>query len=253
LAHRARHTVFVMKIDGSIALVTGANRGLGREFTQQLLDRGVAKVYATARRPEQVDVPGTEVLPLDITDPASVAAAAAVAGDVTLLINNAGVATRHDLVTGELDKIRLEMDTSFYGTLAMVRAFAPVLASGGGGALLNVLSAMSWLSFLGANAYGAAKAAAWSLTNGVRLELAAQGTLVSGLYLAAADTDMMAGQDGPKSAPAKVVSLALDGIEAGLLEIVADEQTAAIKAALSADPAVTYADQLAAASGQAMR
>ncbi|GLY90533.1 oxidoreductase [Actinoallomurus iriomotensis] len=240
----------IMKINGSIALVTGANRGLGRQFAQQLLDRGAAKVYATARRPEQVDIPGAEVLRLDITDPASVTAAAAAAGDVTLLVNNAGVATRHDLVTGDLDRIRLELNTSFYGTLAMVRAFAPVLAAGGGGAILNVMSAMSWLSFVGANAYGVAKAAEWSLTNGVRLELAAQGTLVSGLHLAAADTDMMAGQDVPKSDPAEVVSLALDGIEAGLLEIIADEQTAAIKAALSADPAVTYAGQLTVASGQ---
>jgi NAD(P)-dependent dehydrogenase (short-subunit alcohol dehydrogenase family) len=236
-----------MKINGSTALVTGANRGLGRHFAQQLLMRGTAKVYATARDPQRVDLPGAEVLRLDITDPASVAAAAAAARDVTLLVNNAGVATRHDLVTGDMDKIRLELDTSFYGTLAMVRAFAPVLAGGGG--LLNVMSAMSWLAFPGANAYGAAKAAQWSLTNGVRLELAAQGTQVSGLFLAAADTDMMAGQNVPKSDPAEVVRLALDGFEAGQLEIIADEQTAAVKAALSADPAVTYASQLAAMSG----
>jgi NAD(P)-dependent dehydrogenase (short-subunit alcohol dehydrogenase family) len=242
-----------MKINGSIALVTGANRGLGRQFAQQLVDRGAAKVYATARRPEQVDIESVEVLRLDITDPDSVAAAAAAAGDVTLLVNNAGVATRHDLVTGDLDQIRLELDTAFYGTLAMVRAFAPALAGTGGGAILNVMSAMSWTSFQGANAYGVAKAAEWSLTNGVRLELAAQGTQVSGLYLASADTDMTAGQQVPKSDPAEVVRLALDGIEAGLLEVIADEQTAAIKAALSADPSVTYADQLEAASGRVTR
>lgn len=242
-----------MKINGSIALVTGANRGLGRQFAQQLVDRGAAKVYATARRPEQVDIESVEVLRLDITDPDSVAAAAAAAGDVTLLVNNAGVATRHDLVTGDLDQIRLELDTAFYGTLAMVRAFAPALAGTGGGAILNVMSAMSWASFQGANAYGVAKAAEWSLTNGVRLELAAQGTQVSGLYLASADTDMTAGQQVPKSDPAEVVRLALDGIEAGLLEVIADEQTAAIKAALSADPSVTYADQLEAASGRVTR
>ncbi|HVT70751.1 MAG TPA: SDR family NAD(P)-dependent oxidoreductase, partial [Trebonia sp.] len=143
--------------------------------------------------------------------------------------------------------------TAFYGTLAMVRAFAPALAGTGGGAILNVMSAMSWTSFQGANAYGVAKAAEWSLTNGVRLELAAQGTQVSGLYLASADTDMTAGQQVPKSDPAEVVRLALDGIEAGLLEVIADEQTAAIKAALSADPSVTYADQLEAASGRVTR
>jgi NAD(P)-dependent dehydrogenase (short-subunit alcohol dehydrogenase family) len=170
----------VMKVNGSIALVTGASRGLGRQFAQQLLDRGAAKVYATARRPEQVDIPGAEVLGLDITDPASVTAAAAAAGDVTLLVNNAGVATRHDLVTGDLDKIRLELDTSFYGTLAKVRAFAPVLAAGGGGAVLNVMSAMSWLSFVGANAYGVAKAAEWSLSADPAVTYAGQLATASG-------------------------------------------------------------------------
>ncbi len=238
-----------MKISGSTALVTGASRGLGRQFVRQLLERGATRVYATARRPEQVDLPGAEVLGLDITDPASVAAAAAAAADVTLLVNNAGVSTGQNLVTGDLDRIRLELDTNFYGTLSVIRAFAPVLAAGGGGAILNVLSRLSWLSVDGANAYAAAKAAEWSLTNGVRLELAAQGTLVSGLLLSATDTDMMAGWDIPKNDPADVVRQALDGIEADALEIVADADTAQAKADLSAGPAVTYAAPLAAARG----
>lgn len=238
-----------MKISGSTALVTGANRGLGRHFARQLLERGAAKVYATARNPELVNLPGTDVLRLDITDPASVAAAVAAVPDVTLLINNAGVSTFQNLVTGDLDKIRLELDTHFYGTLAVVRAFAPVLAANGGGAILNVLSRMSWLSYNGANSYSAAKAAEWSLTNGIRLELAAQRTLVSGLLMSATDTDMMAGWDIEKNDPAHVVRLALDGIEAGSLEIVADEDTAQSKAALSADPAITYAAQLTPAAG----
>ena len=148
-----------MKISGSTALVTGANRGLGRHFAQQLLQRGAARVYATARNPDLVNLPGTDVLQLDITDPASVAAAATAATDVTLLINNAGISTFQNLVTGDLAKIRLELDTHFYGTLAVVRAFAPVLAANGGGAVLNVLSRMSWLSYEGANSYSAAKAA----------------------------------------------------------------------------------------------
>jgi NAD(P)-dependent dehydrogenase (short-subunit alcohol dehydrogenase family) len=224
-----------MKIAGSVALVTGANRGIGRYFTQQLLRRGAAKVYATARNPESVDVPGVEVLRLDITDPESVAAAAAAAPDVTLLINNAGTFTHQNLVTGDMDKIRLEMETHYFGTLDAVRAFAPVLAANGGGAILNVLSAMSWMSYDGANAYGAAKSAEWSLTNGVRLELAGQGTLVTALHLASTDTDMMAGQDVEKNDPADVVRTALDGLEAGKIEILADEFTAQVKAALSAD------------------
>ncbi|MFC3500598.1 SDR family oxidoreductase [Micromonospora krabiensis] len=231
-----------MKINGSVALVTGANRGIGRHFTQQLLERGAAKVYATARHPERIDIPGVETLRLDITDPEQVAAAAAAASDVTLLVNNAGISTGTNLVTGDLATVRLEMDTHFYGTLSMVRAFAPVLARNGGGAILNVLSALSWFAFDGANAYGAAKAAAWSLTNGVRLELAKQGTLVTGLHLGSVDTDMMADYDGEKGDPADVVRAALDGIEADKLEVVADEWSAHVKASLAADPSAFYTD-----------
>jgi NAD(P)-dependent dehydrogenase (short-subunit alcohol dehydrogenase family) len=226
-----------MQISGSIALVTGANRGIGREFATQLLARGATKVYAAARRPELIDVPGVEPLRLDITDPASIAAAAGIANDITLLINNAGISTGANLVSGDLELIRRELDTNFWGTLNMVRAFAPTLA---GGAILNVLSALSWFAYDGAGAYGAAKAAAWNLTNGVRLELAAQKTLVTGLHLGAADTDMMAGYDGPKIAPADVVKAALDGIEANRLEVVADEWSALVKASLAADPSEFY-------------
>jgi NAD(P)-dependent dehydrogenase (short-subunit alcohol dehydrogenase family) len=230
-----------MNLSGSTALVTGANRGIGRHFVEQLHDRGATKVYATARNAGSIDLPGVEVLQLDITDPAAVAAAAAAASDVTLLVNNAGVSTHQNLVTGDLDKIRLEMDTHFYGTLSMVRAFAPVLAANGGGAILNVLSRMSWLSYVGANAYSASKAAEWSLTNGIRLELAEQGTLVTGLVLSSTDTDMMAGWDVEKNDPADVVRAALDGVEARRLEVLADEDSAEAKAALSADPSEVYA------------
>ena len=229
-----------MKIPGSVALVTGANRGLGRHFAQQLLDRGAARVYATARRPELVDLPGVEVLRLDITDPASVAAAAAAASDVTLVVNNAGISTGTDLVASDLAQVRLEMETNFFGPLNVVRAFAPVLAANGGGAVLNVLSAVSWISFVGANAYAAAKAAAWSLTNGVRLELAPQGTQVTGLYFGLTDTDMATGWDVPKNDPADVVRAALDGLEAGRFEVLADEAGAQAKAMLAADPETVY-------------
>jgi NAD(P)-dependent dehydrogenase (short-subunit alcohol dehydrogenase family) len=237
-----------MNLNGSTALVTGANRGLGRHFAQQLLERGAAKVYATARDPRRIDLPGVEVLGLDVTDPAAVAAAARAAADVDVVVNNAGVSTYQDLVTGDLDAIRLEMDTHFFGTLSVVRAFAPVLAANGGGAILNVLSRMSWLSYPGANAYAAAKAAEWSLTNGIRLELAGQGTLVTGVHLSATDTDMMAGWDIPKNDPADVVRAALDGLEAGALEVIADADTAASKAALATDPSEIYAEVLASAS-----
>ncbi|MFB4270646.1 SDR family oxidoreductase [Nonomuraea sp. GTA35] len=229
-----------MNISESVALVTGANRGIGSHFARQLLERGAKKVYATARDPQRIDLPGVETLRLDITDPASVSAAAEAAGDVTLLINNAGISTYTNLVTGDLDKIRLEMDTHFYGTLGMIRAFAPVLAAGGGGAIVNVLSALSWFSYDGANAYAAAKAAAWSLTNGARLELRGQGTLVTAVHLGAADTDMMAGYEGELLDPADVARAALDGVEAGAYEVVVDAWSAHVKASLSGDPRAFY-------------
>lgn len=229
-----------MKIANSVALVTGANRGLGLHFARQLRERGAAKVYATARDAGSIDLPGVEVLPLDITDAASVAAAAAAAGDVTLLVNNAGIITGENLVTGDPAAIRRELDTNFYGTLEMVRAFAPVLAANGGGAILNVLSSMSWVSYEHATAYSAAKAAQWSLTNGVRVELAGQGTLVTGLHLGPTDTDMTASLDMPKNDPADVVRVALDGVEADLVEVLADQGVVDLKAALAADPRTLY-------------
>ncbi|GLY98457.1 SDR family oxidoreductase [Actinoplanes sp. NBRC 103695] len=229
-----------MHISGAIALVTGANRGLGRQFATQLLERGATKVYATARRPELVTVPGVEILPLDITDPASVAAAAEAAADVNLLVNNAGVAFGTDLVVGDLDVLHREMDTNFWGTLSVVRAFAPQLA---GGAILNVLSVLSWIAFQGSGGYAASKSAQWSLTNGVRLELAGQKTQVTGLHLGAADTDMTAGYDVPKTDPAVIVKAGLDGLEAGYWEVLADEWSRGAKAALAADPRAYYNQQ----------
>jgi NAD(P)-dependent dehydrogenase (short-subunit alcohol dehydrogenase family) len=231
-----------MKIAGSVALVTGANRGIGRRFATELLDRGAAKVYATARQPERVDIPGAEILPLDITDGCSIAAAAAVATDVNLLINNAGISTGTNLVTGDLTSIRLELDTHFWGTLAMVRAFAPVLAANGGGAIVNVLSALSWFSYNGSNASGVAKAAEWSLTNGIRLELAHQGTLVTGVHLGAANTDIMAGYEGDMIEPIVAARAALDGVAADDLEVVVDDWSAHVKKSLAADPRLFYTD-----------
>lgn len=231
-----------MKISGATALVTGANRGLGRHFAEQLLARGAAKVYATARTPERIDVPGVETLRLDITDPASIEAAAAVAGDVTLLVNNAGISTGTDLVQGDLVDIRREIETNFYGPLHTVRAFAPVLERNGGGAIVNVLSALSWFAYPGSGAYGAGKAAAWNLTNSIRLELAPRGILVSGVHLGLADTDMAAGLDMPKTPPVDVVRAVLDGVEAGALEVVIDEWSAGVKASLARDPGEFYGD-----------
>ncbi|MGH3643770.1 MAG: SDR family NAD(P)-dependent oxidoreductase [Mycobacterium sp.] len=232
-----------MKLNGATALVTGTNRGLGHHFAVELLRRG-AKVYATARRPELVDIPGAEVLPLDITDQPSVDAAAALAGDVDVLINNAAFTAGGNLVTGDLDAIRSVMDSNYYGTLAMIRAFAPVLARNGGGAILNVLSAAAWTTVDGNTAYAAAKSAEWGLTNGVRVELAGQGTLVSALVPGLIGTQTLfdfaesAGvvfPGGSVTDPADLARLALDGLEAGDIEIL-DRLGAAAKATLSGPP-----------------
>src|SRR3954454_14964881 len=173
------------------AFVTGANRGLGARFAEQLVERG-AKVYAAARRPETIDLPGVVPIQLDITDPASVAAAAEVSSDVNVLINNAGVSTGASLLTGPLDDVRLEMETHYYGTLAVTRAFAPIIETNGGGAILNVLSVLSWFHPAGAGAYSSAKAAGWALTNAVREELAPRGIAVAALHVGYMDTDMAA-------------------------------------------------------------
>lgn len=229
----------LMQISASTALVTGANRGLGRRFAEALLDRG-ATVYAAARNPSAVDLRGVTPIELDVTDEASVAAAAAATGDVTLLINNAGSSTGASLMSGPLEDIRLEMDTHYFGTLAMTRAFAPQLAAGGGGAILNVLSALSWLSYPASGAYCAAKSAEWSLTNAIRQELAQHGTQVSALHVGYMDTDMTRNIAAPKSDPLIVAKQALDDLQAGHVEILADEASRHLLAALSGGVTALY-------------
>lgn len=233
-----------MDITGQTALVTGANRGIGHQFVLELLDCGVTKVYAASRRPEAVDVSGDgRVVPvrLDLLDHASIVAAASIAHDVTLLVNNAGISTSTPLITGELSDIRREMDTHFWGTLDVTRAFAPVLASNGGGAVTNILSALSWFTVPGNGAYSAAKAAEWGLTNSVRQDLAAQGTFVQAVHLGAAATDITAGYEGPMIHPRDVPRAALDGLASGAIEVVVDDWSALVKASLAADPALFYA------------
>lgn len=224
------------------ALITGANRGLGRHFAAELLARG-ATVYAAAREPATIDLPGVRLVTLDITDPAAVAAAAALAGDVDLLINNAGISTGAQLL-GDLEGVRAEMDVNFWGTLSMVRAFAPVLAGNGGGKIVNIASALSWFSAPGAGAYAVSKAANWNMSNALRLELAAQGTQVTSVHLGLADTDMAKAIEGPKTDPAVVARTTLDAVEAGDLEVVVDEWSAMVKASLAEDPRTFYAQFL---------
>ena len=221
-----------MDISSSTALVTGANRGLGKQFAAELLRRG-ARVYAGARDPGTIDIDGAIPIAVDITDLASVAAAAEAAGDVTLLVNNAGIAADVNLLTGELDGARREMDTNYFGTLSMMRAFAPVIERNGGGGILNVLSVLSWLSLPDLSGYCASKSAAWSMTNALRAALADKGIVVTALHVGLMDTDMAAGLDRPKSNPAAVAVQALDGVAAGAYEVLADDTSRGVQAGLS--------------------
>ena len=215
------------------ALVTGANRGLGKQFAAQLVGRG-AKVYAAARRPETIELAGVEPVQLDITDPTSVRRAADLAGDVTVLINNAGTATRAGLLSGAFEDVRLEMETHYFGTLSVIRAFVPVIEGNGGGAILNMLSVLSWLHAPGSGAYSAAKAAGWAMTDALRQELAPRGIQVTAVHVGYMDTEMAAfAPADQKTDPAVVAQLALDGLLAGEPEVLADDLTRATKAQLS--------------------
>jgi NAD(P)-dependent dehydrogenase (short-subunit alcohol dehydrogenase family) len=231
-----------MKLKNAVVFVTGANRGLGRAFAQAALAAGAAKVYAAARDPASVDLPGVVPIALDVTDAAQVASAAAQCADVTLLINNAGISRQSSLLgAGDgMAAARAELETNFFGPWALTRAFAPALQANGGGAVLNVLSVLSWVTLPPVATYSASKAAAWSLSNGLRNELKAQGTQVTSLHVGYMDTDMTRGLEAPKASPADVARLALEGIEAGAFEVLADDVSRQVKHSLST-PAPAYA------------
>ena len=228
-----------MKLKNAVVFVTGANRGLGQAFVKALLAAGVKKVYAAARDPASIKLDGVERVKLDVTNPAEVAQAAKQCGDVTLLINNAGIARGSSFIAeGSVAAARAELETNFFGPLMLSQAFAPLLAANGGGGIINVLSVLSWLNLAGSATYCASKAAAWSLTNGLRGELGKQGTQVVGLHVGLMDTDMAKRFEGAKADPNEVVRQTLEALEAGRDEVLADEVSRQVKQGLSAQPGV---------------
>ena len=224
-------------LQGRTVLVTGANGGLGEQFVVQALERGAVKVYAAARTPKQWADERVVSLPLDITDPDAVARGVTAAPDVDLVVNNAAIAPAGDSIAGPEDELRRVFETNFFGNLRVANAFSPVLARNGGGTLLNVLSTAAWISV--PTAYAASKAAMWSATNALRLQLGEQGTQVTGLLVGMVDTAMSSRWDVPKVSPHGVVAEAYDGVAAGALEVLADDTTRELKSQLN-----TPAEQL---------
>ena len=229
-----------MHIRNSVFFITGANRGLGLALAREALKRGARKVYAGVRSPTDADEPGVVQVKLDVTDPASVAAAEARCGDTTVLVNNAGIVR---LTGGTLDPFLADVareifETNYYGTVRVSQAFAPVLARNGGGAVVNVLSDATWFSRPVLAAYSPSKSAAWSFTNALRVDLRAQHTLVLGVHMSFMDTDMTKGYEAKKADPRDVAEVTLDGLEADEEEVLADEFTRSVKRSLGGQQAL---------------
>jgi NAD(P)-dependent dehydrogenase (short-subunit alcohol dehydrogenase family) len=224
-----------LTVEGSVALVTGANRGLGKAFARALLDAGAKKVYAAARDVSTIEDPDVVPVALDVTDHDQVAEVAGLLGDVNIVINNAGVASGLTATGGEgLDGYRAEFEVNYFGLVAVARAFAPVVARNGGGAIVNMLSALSWATFESTANYSATKAAGWAYTNGLRQSLAEQGTLVVAVHAGYIDTDMVAHIDAPKVTPQEVAQRVVEGIDAGASEVLADDVSRWAKSQLAA-------------------
>jgi NAD(P)-dependent dehydrogenase (short-subunit alcohol dehydrogenase family) len=221
----------VINVKGSTVVVTGGQRGLGKAIVDELLQRGAAKVYATARAPKPSKDPRVVSVELDVTKADSVAELAITASDANIVINNAGVSGASNLLSSDIEEVRTVFETNYFGALRVAKAFAPVLADNGGGALVDIASVLSWVGGFGG--YGDSKAALWSATNSLRIELEKQGTLVTAAHLGYTDTDMVSDFDVPKNDPRDVARQILDGIENGDAEVLADDLTRNIKAALS--------------------
>src|SRR6185312_9069709 len=228
----AHETEAAMKIEGATALVTGANRGIGKAFAEALVERGAAKVYAGVRDVATVTDPRLVPVELDVTDTARVQAVAAELGDVDLVVNNAGTGLPGLPLQAGLDDARYELELNYLGIVAMTEAFAPVIAANGGGAFVNMLSVVSWLAAPNLSTYSASKAAAWSYSNSARVQLKTQGIELVGVHVGFVDTDLIASFEVEKIQPEEVAIAALDGLEAGEPEVLVDQQSRDVKAAL---------------------
>jgi NAD(P)-dependent dehydrogenase (short-subunit alcohol dehydrogenase family) len=230
-----------MQVLNSTALVTGANRGIGRALVQALLSAGAQKVYAAVRDISKLDgifdFDRARVLPLtlDVTKSASVEVAVRTASDVRLLINNAGVLDIGGILDTPFDRIERNFETNFYGTLAMSRSFAPVIEKNGGGAIVNMLTIAALASMPGLSVYNASKAAAWSMTQSLRADLCSKDIEVYGVFPGPVDTDMAAGVDMEKTNPAEVASAVVAGVIAGHEDVFPDPMSQQLYASWKQD------------------
>ncbi|MEU9805670.1 SDR family oxidoreductase [Mycobacterium sp. NPDC050853] len=218
-------------IEGKVVLVTGGRRGLGAAIVDEVLSRGARKVYSTAREPFEDPRENVVTKQLEVTSEASVSALAHDLSDVEIVVNNAGVLHPDSLLTGDFDGIDATFQTNVFGPLRIVRAFAPILKANGGGAIVNIHSVLSWLG--GSGAYGASKAAIWSVTNSLRLELEPQNTHVLGVHAGFIDTDMVSVLDVPKTPPRVIAERIMDALDKGDNEVLTDDLTTQIKSLLS--------------------